>query len=141
MYVNVCDAFGPGGHPRGKHVLKMASSPDSLEERRRLQGRVRTQRYRDRQSEYTRARRRQSDRDRRRAARQRATEAGGVRRSLLKKGLFVLQCALTESFHAVFSNNPHKTLWFTLGSHVRTLVGVINSPRVSARGLTVHAYV
>ena len=26
---------------------------------------------------------------------------GGVRRSLLKKGLLVLQCALTESFHAV----------------------------------------
>ena len=26
---------------------------------------------------------------------------GCVRRSLLKKGLFVLQCALTESFHAV----------------------------------------
>ena len=26
---------------------------------------------------------------------------GAVRRSLLKKGLFVLQCALTESFHAV----------------------------------------
>ena len=26
---------------------------------------------------------------------------GGVRRSLLKKGLFVLQCALTESFHVV----------------------------------------
>ena len=26
---------------------------------------------------------------------------GSVRRSLLKKGLFVLQCALTESFHAV----------------------------------------
>ena len=26
---------------------------------------------------------------------------GGIRRSLLKKGLFVLQCALTESFHAV----------------------------------------
>ena len=31
--------------------------------------------------------------------------------SLLKAGLFVLQCALTESFHAVFSNNPHNTLW------------------------------
>ena len=26
---------------------------------------------------------------------------GAVRRSLLKKGLLVLQCALTESFHAV----------------------------------------
>ena len=26
---------------------------------------------------------------------------GAVHRSLLKKGLFVLQCALTESFHAV----------------------------------------
>ena len=26
---------------------------------------------------------------------------GGIHRSLLKKGLFVLQCALTESFHAV----------------------------------------
>ena len=61
----------------GKHVLKMASSPDSVpvEERRRLQGRVRTRRYRDRQNEDARARRRQSDRDRRRAARQRATEA------------------------------------------------------------------
>jgi len=56
-------------------VLKMASSPDSVEERRRLQGRVRTQRYRDHQNEDARARKRQSDRDRRRAARQRATEA------------------------------------------------------------------
>ena len=37
------NAFGPGDHPGGKHVLKMASSPDSVEERRRLQGRVRTQ--------------------------------------------------------------------------------------------------
>ena len=56
-------------------MLKMASSPDSVEERRRLQGRVRTQRYRDHQNEDARARKRQSDRDRRRAARQRATEA------------------------------------------------------------------
>ena len=56
-------------------MLKMASSADSVEERQRLQGRVRTQRYRDRQNEDARARRRQSDRDRWRAARQRATEA------------------------------------------------------------------
>ena len=56
-------------------MLKMASSPDSVEERRRLQGRVRTQRYRDHQNEDARARKRQSDRDRRRAVRQRATEA------------------------------------------------------------------
>ena len=55
-------------------MLKMASSPDSVEERRRLQGRTRTQRHRDRQNEDARARRRQGDRDRRRAARQRATE-------------------------------------------------------------------
>ena len=53
----------------------MVSSADSVEERQRLQGRVRTQRYRDRQNEDARARRRQSDRDRQRAARQRATEA------------------------------------------------------------------
>ena len=56
-------------------MLKMASSLDSVEEWRRLQGRVRTQGYRDRQNEDARGRRRQSDRDRRRAARQRATEA------------------------------------------------------------------
>ena len=84
-----------GNNPGGKHVLKMASSVDSVEERRRLQRRVRTQRYRDRQNEDARAQRRQSDRDRRSAACQRATEAP------LKKGLFVLQCTLTESFHAV----------------------------------------
>jgi len=118
-----------------EHMLKMASSPDSVEEQRRLQGRVRTPRYRDRQNEDTRARRIQSDRDRW------ATKAGGVRRSLLEKGLFVLQCALTESFHAVFSNNPHNTLWFTLGSHVHTLVSVVNSPCVSVQGLTAHVYV
>ena len=31
----------------------------------------------------------------------RLLKLGGVSRSLLKKGLFVLQCTLTESFHAV----------------------------------------
>ena len=56
-------------------MLKMASSADSVEERWRLQGRVTTQRYRDCQNEDARARRRQSDCDRRRATRQRATEA------------------------------------------------------------------
>ena len=56
-------------------MLKMASSPDSVEERRRLQGRVRTQRYRDHQNKDTRAQRRQSHHDRRRAVHQRATEA------------------------------------------------------------------
>ena len=64
----------PRDHPGGKHVLKMASSPDSVEERRRLQGRVRSQRYRDRQNENARAQRRQGDRDRRRAVCQWATE-------------------------------------------------------------------
>ena len=134
-------------------MLKMASSPDSVEERRRLQGRVRTQRYRDRQNEDARARRRQSDRDRRRAARQRerrrlqgrvrtqrysVTSPTSTNSSTSSKGRFAIATTL---YQLRFSNNPHNTLWFTLGSHVRTPVGVVNSPRVSARGLTAHAYV
>ena len=75
IYINVCNAFGPGDHPGGKHVLKMASSTDSVEERRRLQGRVRTQRYRDHQNKDARAQRRQTHHDRQRAVHQRATEA------------------------------------------------------------------
>ena len=75
---------------------------------------------------------------------------GGVRRSLLKKGLFVLQCALTPPPHLkdaspsqqLFTNSDFQTTLTTLsGSHVCTPVGVVNSPRVSARGLTAHAYV
>ena len=119
----------------------MASSPDSVEERRRLQGRVRIQRYRDRQNEDARARRRQSDRDRRRAARQRerrrlkgrvrtqrysVTSPTSTNSSTSSKGRFVIATTL---YQLRFSNNPHTTLWFTLGSHVRTPVGVVNSLR------------
>ena len=144
IYVNVCNAFGPGDHPGGKHVLKMASSLDSVEERRRLQGRVRTQRYRDRRNEDARARRRQSDRDRQRAARQRerrrlqgrvitqrysVTSPTSTNSSTSSKGRFAIATTL---YQLRFSNNPHNTLWFTLGSHVRTPVGMVNSPRVSA---------
>ena len=34
---------------------------------------------------------------------------------------------------------PHETE--RMGSHVRAPVGVVNSPRVSVRGLTAHAFV
>ena len=72
---------------------------------------------------------------------------GSVRRSLLKKGLFVLQSSTSSLGHFAiattlyqlrFSNNPHNTPWFTLGSHVRTPVGVVNSPLVSARSSRPH---
>ena len=123
IYVNVCNAFGPGDHPGGKHVLKMASSPsytDSVEERRRLQGRARTQRHRDRQNEDAWARRRQGDRDRRRVARERATE---IRRRPQeppeKRSVCTLRHRLNHLYQLQISNNPHNTLWFTLGSHVK----------------------
>ena len=58
--------------------------------------------------------------------------------STSSKGRFAIATTL---YQLQFSNNPHNTLWFTLGSHVRIPVGVVNSPRVSARGLTAHAYV
>ena len=134
-------------------MLKMAYSPDSVEERQRLQERVRTQRYRDHQNEDARARRRQSDCDRWRAVRQRerrrlqgrvrtqrysVTSPTSTNSSTSSKGRFAIATTL---YQLRFSNNPHNTLFFTLGSHVRTPVGVVNSPRVSARGLTVHAYV
>ena len=83
---------------------------------------------------------------------------GGVRRSLLKKGLFLLQCALTESFHVVCccacvlfltgatrlsrlrlraaSNRAQET------SEQTYVMTVVNATiRFSARGLTTHAYV
>ena len=93
IYVNACNFFSPGG----KHVLKMGSSLDSVEERWRLQGRVRTQRYRDHQNEDARARRRQSDCDRWRAARQRDTEAR--RRPLASAGASWKKVCLYYSAH------------------------------------------
>ena len=68
---------------------------------------------------------------------------GGVRRSLLQKGLFVrfaIATTLKSLLPAPIFKQPSQH-WFTLGSHVRTPVGVVNSPRVSARGLTAHAYI
>ena len=42
----------------------------------------------------------------------------------------------------LFTNSEFQTTLTTLsGSHVRIPVGVVNFPRVSARGLTAHAYV
>ena len=73
---------------------------------------------------------------------------GAVRRSLLKKGLFVLQCALTESFHAVrccacvlFLTGRLDSLAYGYGQPQIAHKRLLNSPRVSARGLTAHAYV
>ena len=131
MYVNVCNA-APGTIPGGKHVLKMASSPDSVEERRRLQ-RERTQRYRDRQNEDARARRRQSDRDRRRAARQRATEARRrPQEPPEERSVCTPPPRLKDASPSLY------TLWFSYTWF--TPVGAVNSPHVSARGLTAHAY-
>ena len=73
MYVNVCNAAPgtiPGGQARVKDGVLTGFSGRAAEITR-----VRTQRYKDRQNEDARARRRQSDRDRWRDARQRATEA------------------------------------------------------------------
>ena len=73
---------------------------------------------------------------------------GAVRRSLLKKGLFVLQCALTESFHAVcccacvlFLTGRLDSLAYGYGQPQIAHKRLLNSPRVSTRGLTAHAYV
>ena len=73
MYVNVCNAAPgtiPGGQARVKDGVLTGFSGRAAEITR-----VRTQRYKDHQNEDARARRRQSDRDRWRDARQRATEA------------------------------------------------------------------
>ena len=126
----------------------MASSTDSVEERRRLQGRVRTQRYRDPQNEDARARRRQTDRDRRRAARQRATEA---RRRPQEPSEERSACT-TVRFNRKFSRSMLLCVcaFFDRATRLSRLrygqpqiahKRLLNSPRVSARGLTAHAYV
>ena len=124
----------PRGPSRGgKHVLKMASSPDSVEERRRLQ-RERTQRCRDRQNEDARARRRQSDRDRRRAARQRATEA----RQRPQEPPEERSVCTTVRFNRKFSRSMLCVCaFFDRATRLTRL-----RPRAaSARGLTAHAYI
>ena len=67
---------------------------------------------------------------------------GGVRRSLLKKGLlvrFAIATTLKSSLSAPIFKQPSQHslvhIWLTRP------VSVVNSPRVSARGLTAHAYV
>ena len=149
----------PLGPSRGVStcMLKMASSPDSVEEWRRLQ-RERTQRYRDRQNEDARARRRQSDRDRRRSARQRATEARRrpqeppEERSVcttvrfnrkFSRSMLLCVCAffdratrLSRLRLRAASNRAQET------SEQTYVMTVVNATiRFSARGLTTHAYV
>ena len=82
-------------------MLKMASSSDSVEERQSLQGRVRIQRYRDRQNEDARVQRRQSDRDRWRAARQRATEAQRRPQEAPEEKSVCTTVRFNQKFHAV----------------------------------------
>ena len=91
-------------------MLKMASSTDSVEEWRRLQGRVITQRYRDHQSKDARAQRRQSHHDRRRAAHQRATEA----RWRLQEPPEERSVCTTVRFNSSTSSKGHFTIATTL---------------------------
>ena len=68
-----------------------------VEEQRRLRSRVRTQRHRNRSSDDVRALRRQADRERKRAARQQATDTGATVADLgFHEGGFVRSGALAR---------------------------------------------